>query len=104
MSLMTAEIAFNIVNRLKEVHEPRLKEDLKILQEDGVFKSDAEHDALVTKFLQSNYHYIAETSFFQNEFDELRTLVFHSSALFSIFCFEKLKQLLQWQLDLYSRN
>lgn len=103
-SNMTSDMAFNMVARLKEEHEPRFKERLKALQEDGVFKSDPEHDALVTKFLQSNYHYIAETSFFQNEFDELRTLVFHSSAVFSIFCFEKLKQLLQWQLDLYSRN
>lgn len=101
---MTMQIAFNIVAKLHEDHEVRLKKHLRALQDEGIFKSNSEHNSLVTKFLNSNYHYVAETSFFQNEFEELRQVIFESSRILGEHRFAQLKQLLQFQLDLYSRN
>jgi hypothetical protein len=101
---MTHERAVSIVSELRSNHEERLKKNLKALQEEGAFKSDPAHDEAVTKFLHSHYHYIAETSAFDNEFDELRKMIFQGSALLTQFRFGQLKQLLKYQLELHARN
>lgn len=99
---MTSERAMSIVSELRSNNEVRLKKSLQALQDEGVFKSNTEHDEAVTKFLASNYYYMAETSAFDHEFEDLRTMIFQSSALLSQFRFGQLKQLLQYQLGLHS--
>lgn len=99
---MTTDRAKEIVATLRSEQEPRLKKHLEALQQEGAFASNTEHDALVTKFRGSNYYYISETSAFDNEFDELRTIVFQSSDVLAQFRFGQLKQMLQYQLSLYA--
>lgn len=97
---LTEENVNYMVGRLKQSDEIKLKNNLRQLKNAGVFATDANYTALLNKFLESQYVYFSDGSFFGNEFGELRQLIFEGCELLSEYRFRQVKELLEQQVRL----
>ena len=92
------ESVIGTISQLRDVDEPRLKKNLQ--ERTAIFASNAEYSALLNKFIQSNYMYFADGSFFNNELDEMTRLIFEGSNILSEARFKQLKELLEFQASM----
>jgi hypothetical protein len=72
---MSLETAQAIIASLKETHEPSFKQALQDWLAAGVFDTDVTIKSAVEKFLLTRYEYFSSDSFFENELNELASLV-----------------------------
>ncbi|HEY0679092.1 MAG TPA: M48 family metallopeptidase [Chitinophagaceae bacterium] len=95
---ITHEQVDHIIAELKNNHETKLKNNLRYLSKEGVFEGNAEYSALLKKFQESHYVYFSDGSFFDNEFSEVRQLIFEGCEQLSEYRFKQTKQLLEDQI------
>lgn len=97
---ISIEIVEPMIARLKNQDEPVFKSDLKYWLEQGVFQPVPELETIVNKFLESNYYYFSENSFFENELNELDRLCRDSWDAINTHLFKQFKKILEEQLPL----
>lgn len=77
-----------------------LKEILSQWMEKNAFEKNIPLEERVSKFLQTNYQYFSDTSFFDNELDDIHYLVNNGLDEINSFQFRNFKRILEFQLGL----
>lgn len=97
---ITLEMVEPMIAHLKNVDEPAFKAELKYWREEGAFQPQTELEAQVNKFIESNYYYFSESSFFENELNELDRLCRDCWDAINIHLFKQFKKILEEQRPL----
>ena len=87
-----------IIDTLKEHHEPALKKQMESWMQRGVFNDNPNGRQKMEKFLQAEYAYFADTSFFESELAELYEVSTTLLSAAHLSVFSEWKQLLLFQL------
>jgi len=70
----------------------------------GVYNNKKELQKKAEDFMQADYHYFSNTSFFDNELSSLHQLVNETANLMGAFQLKNFKSILEGQLDIYNRS
>ncbi|MBK8952331.1 MAG: hypothetical protein IPM85_08695 [Chitinophagaceae bacterium] len=97
---LSIEKVRNVIDALKEMHEPKFKNELKVWMDKGAFQKEAVFFAKVNDYLQASYAYFHDTGFFENELSGLNDIVNQSWSAISGFVFDRFKSVLESQLKL----
>lgn len=89
----------SMIGNVKRDHEPVFKRKLQYWIEEDAFAAEPALIVRIKKFVESDYAYFGETSFFENELQEMHSLCNESWVTLSNFIFRKFKGILVKQLS-----
>jgi len=93
------EIIQSMISQLKRDHEPLFKQKLQYWISQQVFNDNPELLTRINSFISSDYAYFGDTSFFENELNELHSLCNESWTAVNNYIFKQFKSILEVQLQ-----